>query len=531
MSALAHISLPRLKRGTWRAPRWGSVAAVALFVITAFAVWELFDWPPGHRTLIGDLFAYPPDLLAIGAAWAASRRCAARPRLRSAWRLIAMSFTCLLLGDIAWGVYELVGASPYPSVADALYLLFYPLMLWGLLRFPAARDDRGWPQLLLDLATVAVGGAVVVTYVVLGPTILSGGSDLLATAISIAYPVGDMILLVGLGSMLLRRAAPSSAPALRFMAAGVLSYVVGDLLYSYITFHSSYHTGDPVDSLWMIAILLYAVAGAAQNPPDLGGETVPGRIPKGVSWTPYIAVAVGFALLLFSRRRDPLMPDLVLVVSAMVLAALVSSRQLLAQRDLLRTQEQLAFQSMHDSLTGLPNRALVLDRAEQMLARARRNQLPIGALYVDVDAFKHVNDGFGHAAGDELLQTIAARLSSILRDADTVGRLGGDEFIALCDTETLDAGPELIAERICEVLRQPVELESAWGRTLSGHGEHRDRTRPADLRRGATSRRGPGAVRGEGHREEPLGCVRDQDAHRLAGPPGARDGPQASAQR
>ena len=161
------------------------------------------------------------------------------------------------------------------------------------------------------------------------------------------------------------------------------------------------------------------------------------------------------------------MPDLVLVISAMVLAALVSSRQLLAQRDLLRTQGELSFQSLHDSLTGLPNRALVLDRAEQMLARARRHQLPIAALYVDVDAFKHVNDAFGHAAGDELLQTIAARLSSTLREADTVGRLGGDEFIVLCENSTLDAGPELIAERICEVLRQPIELKSASGRTLS----------------------------------------------------------------
>ena len=192
--------------------------------------------------------------------------------MRSAWRLIALSWACLLLGDIAWGVYELVGASPYPSVADALYLMFYPLMLWGLLRFPAERDQRGWLRLLLDLATVAVGGAVVVTYVVLGPTILSSGSDPLATVISIAYPVGDMILLVGLGSMLLRRAAPSSAPALRFMAAGVLFYVVADLLYSYITFHSGYQTGDPVDSLWMIAILLFAVAGAAREPSRAWGR-------------------------------------------------------------------------------------------------------------------------------------------------------------------------------------------------------------------------------------------------------------------
>ena len=85
----------------------------------------------------------------------------------------------------------------------------------------------------------------------------------------------------------------------------------------------------------------------------------------------------------------------------MVLAVLVSVRQFLAQRDLLRTQGQLSYQSLHDALTGLPNRVLVLDRAEQMLARARRADVPAAALYVDIDGFKQINDRFGHAAGDE----------------------------------------------------------------------------------------------------------------------------------
>jgi diguanylate cyclase (GGDEF)-like protein len=128
---------------------------------------------------------------------------------------------------------------------------------------------------------------------------------------------------------------------------------------------------------------------------------------------------------------------------------------------------QLRHQAMHDALTGLPNRVLAIDRAEQMLARARRSHVPVAALYVDIDGFKHVNDTFGHAAGDELLRIVAARLESVVREGDTAARLGGDEFVVLVEGSTLDAGPELVAERLLEVLGQPYDLNGHVGRQLS----------------------------------------------------------------
>ena len=128
---------------------------------------------------------------------------------------------------------------------------------------------------------------------------------------------------------------------------------------------------------------------------------------------------------------------------------------------------ELRHQSLHDALTGLPNRVLALDRAEQMLARARRLQIPVAALYVDIDGFKHVNDTFGHAAGDELLRTVATRLADVVREGDTAARLSGDEFVVLVEGSTLDAGPELVAERLLEVLRQPYDMDGQTRRQLS----------------------------------------------------------------
>jgi diguanylate cyclase (GGDEF)-like protein len=122
---------------------------------------------------------------------------------------------------------------------------------------------------------------------------------------------------------------------------------------------------------------------------------------------------------------------------------------------------QLRHQALHDPLTGLPNRVLALDRGEQMLSRARRANLSVAALYVDLDGFKQVNDTFGHATGDELLRAVALRLASVVREGDTAARLGGDEFIVLVEGSTLDAGPELVAERLLEVLDEPYDLGGA----------------------------------------------------------------------
>ena len=106
----------------------------------------------------------------------------------------------------------------------------------------------------------------------------------------------------------------------------------------------------------------------------------------------------------------------------------------------------------HDALTGLPNRTLILDRTEQMLARARRHQTPVAALFIDIDNFKSINDTLGHDAGDELLRAIAQRLDGVVRDTDALGRLGGDEFVVIAEELSLAAGPELVAERLLEAL-------------------------------------------------------------------------------
>jgi diguanylate cyclase (GGDEF)-like protein len=120
--------------------------------------------------------------------------------------------------------------------------------------------------------------------------------------------------------------------------------------------------------------------------------------------------------------------------------------------------EQLEYQALHDILTGLPNRALLLDRIEHAIARQERDPSGVAVLFVDLDNFKSINDTLGHAAGDEYLKAVAGRLTAALRSSDTVGRLGGDEFVVLVEEPGLLGGPELVAQRIMDVFAEPIHV-------------------------------------------------------------------------
>jgi diguanylate cyclase (GGDEF)-like protein len=155
-------------------------------------------------------------------------------------------------------------------------------------------------------------------------------------------------------------------------------------------------------------------------------------------------------------------------VLAFILVIMLGTSRERALRIVEQQTGELRHLALHDSLTGLPNRVLALDRAEQMLARARRSSVPAAALYIDIDGFKQINDTFGHQAGDEFLRLVASRLDAVIRDSDTAARLSGDEFAVLLDgATTLDVGPELVAERLLEVLREPYELNGRVQRSVT----------------------------------------------------------------
>lgn len=121
-------------------------------------------------------------------------------------------------------------------------------------------------------------------------------------------------------------------------------------------------------------------------------------------------------------------------------------------------EEQLVYQALHDSLTGLPNRLLFQERLHQAILRSTREQLGVAVLFVDLDDFKLINDSMGHEAGDTLLKTISERLQHAIRREDTIARIGGDEFIVLLERLNSVQEATHIADRIVLELQNPIRL-------------------------------------------------------------------------
>ena len=143
-------------------------------------------------------------------------------------------------------------------------------------------------------------------------------------------------------------------------------------------------------------------------------------------------------------------------VLADVAAAYLFNAQ--ARIDASATVARLNHRSLHDQLTGLPNRTLFEELLEQAIARARRSQHVAAVLYADLDGFKAVNDRYGHHVGDQLLSAVAGRLTRALRPGDTAARLSGDEFVVLCEDLHDSSDAESVARRIAAAVSEPFDL-------------------------------------------------------------------------
>jgi len=150
-----------------------------------------------------------------------------------------------------------------------------------------------------------------------------------------------------------------------------------------------------------------------------------------------------------------------------------------ARADLQDASDRSHESAVHDALTGLPNRVLLLERLEHALSRSCRSEHLVAILFVDLDNFKKVNDVHGHQVGDDLLVAVSRRIGGVVRPGDTLARLSGDEFIVLCEDLSEADQAELVAKRIVNALAIPfllarveVHLTASVGIAFAGHGQH-----------------------------------------------------------
>ncbi|SHN75049.1 GGDEF domain-containing protein [Cryptosporangium aurantiacum] len=383
-----------------------------------------------------------------------------RPNTRWPWWLLAIGQLSALFADITFYGASLIDVTlPYPSVADLLYLLQYPLAgaaLFLLIR----RRTPGWDlPSLIDASIVAVAAGLLSWVYLISPGASGGGLSTAGVLATAAYPVGDLVLLsVGARLML---GAGSRPPAFGFLAAGFALVLVPDTLYTWQIFAGTYTEGGWLETLWMGSWILLGAAGLHPSMRELSEKSAVAAPDAGFGRMLLLASASLLApatLLVQYLRQAPLHVPLVAVVCA-VLFLLVLARM----GQLVAAQRRVA---ITDGLTGLRTRRY-FEEALSALAERAMSGPGLAVLLLDVDRFKSVNDTYGHHGGDRVLCEISRRLTEAVRPGDLVARYGGEEFAVLLPSVT-PREARLVADRVHQAIRRtPIAVNSTTGATVT----------------------------------------------------------------
>jgi diguanylate cyclase (GGDEF)-like protein len=445
------------------APSISREVVAALCVTAGFLLWplvaRLFGFEPS--AWLRDMVAASLQTLAAGAggvmSLVSSRRC--QPELTRSWRLIGLGLLAWTAGNVTYLVLASNGTEPgVPSWADLGYALSLPLLAAGVFSWPtdtARRTDVG----------AAIDGLICATSIVLllwigffRTVAVSRSSPTSEIVVSLLYPLVDIIILLVL-VVAVRRTRPGNRQHLLLLTLGLGAVLVADTLYS-VTTAGDLTTVPAVleDTPWVFGYVLIALwalrslrfgtpavakvparrTGSADDPDAFEDESV-SAVATYLAGAGLLAAVVSFAF------GDTV--DLTTVVVGGTLLLEVLARQAWTVRvnnrmtgQLRADIDELARQAQRDALTGLPNRVGLDDRIVAAGRRAATLDRTAAVMFVDLDHLKTVNDSLGHAAGDQLITTMANRLTARL--GDRVTRFGGDEFVIvlddLADTEALD---------------------------------------------------------------------------------------------
>lgn len=348
---------------------------------------------------------------------------------RAAWALIGAGLLSWIAGETYFTVVLWDEASPpVPSPADAGFLLMPPLMFAGLVLLLRSRV-RGLPKTLwVDGITAALAvGAVSAAVVVEAVLDAAEGSDRLAVATNVAYPVADIALL-GLIVAAVAARGWRIDRTLGLMIAGVISFWLSDSLYLVLTAEGQWQSGGPFDvGWWATAVFL----GAAAWQPAARRASAAAAPPGVTILAPITFALVGLAVLVAGSAGD-LNAMAISLAAASLLAVL--ARLLLTHRANMRMLGLSRVEARTDSLTGLGNRrALSTDLADALDPDAQGHGGVTTLALFDLDGFKHYNDSFGHPSGDALLARLGARLAQAVDGHGRAYRMGGDEFCVLLE--------------------------------------------------------------------------------------------------
>jgi diguanylate cyclase (GGDEF)-like protein/PAS domain S-box-containing protein len=315
-----------------------------------YVVWLVLSTAPAaEHTLIANIGKVTLIGVLAGVAMMLTQLPTPSRREQWAWRLIALWALLTFAGDALSAMVEQVwGGNPSQSWANLVYLASYPALLAGLLLLPRAlRSRRDGARFALDAATVVVAGGMLLWHFVIAPTAIAGHGSLLQTAVSIAYPVGDLLVLLGVTTILLRCPRGARRRPLLLLAASVVAMLVADIVWANLALSGDYGAGGLQDVGYMTQYVLFALSLAAERQrrrlpaPSPDDRDTPARLFRAL---PYVSVAGGYTLLVVVAR-DGDARLLHLVIGAMLLTVLVVLRQVITLRENLALQRERALRA------------------------------------------------------------------------------------------------------------------------------------------------------------------------------------------
>jgi two-component system cell cycle response regulator len=366
-------------------------------------------------------------LLVVGALVCIARAVAV-PHDRLAWSAMALALASWAAGDlvteIAWA-----GDPPFPSFADALYLAYYPAAYASLILLVRANFRRLAVGVWLDGIIIGLAFAAVTAALVFDPIVAATSGNSATVATTLAYPVGDLILLMVVALALSMTGFRPGLP-LAMIGAGLLVTAVADGVYTYLASTSTYEVGGILDSAWPAGLLLAAFAGWARRPrpAPARSETIPLFAASAIC----TLMAIGLLITDHYHRVTSLA---LWLASAVIVAGVI--RAALSFVGKIRALRRAEGQALTDGLTGLGNRRLLMLDLDRALVTGPEAEPPAPRtlVFFDLDGFKQYNDLFGHSAGDALLARLGQRLGAAVDGGGRAYRLGGDEFCVLFDRD------------------------------------------------------------------------------------------------
>ena len=376
-------------------------------------------------------------------------------RVRRAWLFFGLATMTDIIAEILYFYFEsILKVSPFPSLADLFYLLYYPLTLAGLLSFPFAPIKGSERRTLsLDLAIIMTTCTMVFWYFILAAR-STAASEGWEGILGIAYPIGDMLLLGGVVALLQRDIERVAHNVLIMLAGALVWTAIADSLFAFFEIQEGAYNIASQNILWIASALfqLWAVSFQVRRvEPVKEDETSYFHRSQHLLRLalPYLAVGVGIGLLILAINQGgaPNLRLRGLLNATLFLFGLVLLRQYLILRDNMKLYEDMRRLASTDSLTETYNRHFFNEIFPAELERARRYGKPLSIILADIDGFKKINDKMGHLQGDQVLKKVAGLLTSQLRSTDIIARFGGDEFIIILPEATKDSA-KIVASRL-----------------------------------------------------------------------------------